>query len=117
LSSKEVRFDETGSHAVLDVRRQIAIDTFQIFGPNSQPAEVRFRVVWDATGSPVVRGKGTAVPSTNEAAFLGQMAPARSVGRFSGQQVGFSFLSDDATTDKGYARIGTERNGSFLLES
>ena len=112
-----MRFDDTGSRAVLDVRRLIAVDTFQIFGPNSQPAEVRFRVVWDATGPPVTRGKGTTVASTSEAAFLGQLSPARSVGRFSGQQVGFSFSSDDATTDEGYARIGSERNGRFLSES
>jgi hypothetical protein len=115
VSASELCFSEDGLHAELEVHRRLPIiDTFQIFGPNSQPAEVHFLVTWDATNPPVARGKGKAVAADNEAAFQGQIAPARSVGQFSGKQIGFAFTSDEASTERGYARIGAERNGSFL---
>jgi hypothetical protein len=53
-------------------------------------------------------------PPTDPAAFLGNIATAGSTGVFSGSQLGFSFRSTSATTDRGYAQLGRERNGSFL---
>ena len=71
------------------------IDTFQFAGAFLVPA--------------------TAVPLTDPVAVLGTLAPARSTGRFSGSELGFSFVSKPgANTERGYAEIGTERNGVFL---
>jgi hypothetical protein len=109
----EVDVDDGGRRVELDVDRMIAIDTFQFFAPTAQPAEVRFKVVWEANGPFVARGKGTGVAATDAAAFLGQIAPASSKGRFSGSQLGFAF-EGRATHEGGWAQVGTERNGSFL---
>jgi hypothetical protein len=61
----------------------------------------------------VRRGRGAEVPPTDPAAFLGQIAPARSTGSFSGSHVGFSFTAR-GNTDRGYALLVRERNGAFL---
>ena len=91
------------------------IDTFQFASPFLVPSTVSFRIEWDAAGAPVQLGFGSAVPATDPAAFLGMFAPARSTGRFSGAELGFSFASKRvASTDLGYAEFGTERNGVFL---
>ena len=92
------------------------IDTFQFANVFSVPATVSFKIEWEATGPLVELGKGNAVPPTDPAAFLGMFARARSTGRFSGAELGFSFASKRrASTDPlGYAQIGTERNGVFL---
>jgi hypothetical protein len=102
--------------AVLKVRNLPVIDTFQFFGPNDAPALVDFRIEWKATGPPVLRGLGAAVEPTNPAAFLGEIAPAVSVGSFSGDELGFAFESqrDASTSPRGYAQLGTQRNGAFL---
>ena len=91
------------------------IDTFQFASQFLVPATVSFRVEWDATGPPEPLGSGNSVDPTDAAAFLGTFAPARSTGQFSGAELGFSFASKrGASTDLGYAEIGTERNGVFL---
>ena len=91
------------------------IDTFQFASPLLVPSTASFRVEWDATEPPQPLGSGNAVPATDPAAFLGMLAPARSTGEFSGAELGFSFESKrGASTDRGYAEIGTERNGVFL---
>jgi hypothetical protein len=91
------------------------VDSFQFLGPNNVAAKVSFKVGWEATGPAVRRGRGTEVPPTDPAAFLGRIAPARSTGRFSGSGVGFSFRSNPGvSTDRGYALMGRERNGAFL---
>lgn len=91
------------------------LDSFQFAGPNVVPATVDFDVRWEATGPPEDLGKGKEVDPTDPAAFLGRFAPARAVGRFSAAQLGFRFQSNSgASSDRGYAEIGTERNGSFL---
>jgi hypothetical protein len=54
-----------------------------------------------------------AVDPTDPAAFLGRFAPARSTGVFSGFEVGFSFTGQ-GDSDRGYAQLGPERNGTFL---
>ena len=91
------------------------VDTFQIFGPNMIPALVSFDVRWEAIEPPMELGQGSAVSPTDPAAFLGSFAAARAVGRFSGSEIGFSFVSNpDVSSDLGYAELGTERNGTFL---
>ena len=92
------------------------IDTFQYAGTFLVPATVSFEVEWEATGPPKKLGSGNAVPPTDPAAFLGTFASARSTGRFSGAELGFSFVSKPGASSErgGYAEIGKERNGVFL---
>jgi hypothetical protein len=72
-------------------------------------------IEWDAIDEPVKLGSGNTVPPEDPASFLGRFAKAKSTAKFSGRQLGFSFKSDgEATTDRGYAEIGSERNGVFL---
>ena len=79
------------------------------------PATVSFRVKWEATGPLIERGSGAAVPPTDRAAFLGRFREARATGSFSGRELGFSFKSDpEASSDRGFAELGRERNGVFL---
>jgi hypothetical protein len=106
----------SGRRAVLQVRNLPLIDTFQFFGPNDAPALVDFRVDWEATGPAVLRGHGAAVSPTDPGAFLGDIAPAASTGRFSGEEIGFAFETNGAasTSPRGYAQIGQQRNGVFL---
>jgi hypothetical protein len=101
--------------AVLRVRDLCVIDTFQFFGPFDAPATVSFDVRWEATGPAAPLGSGTAVTPTHPAAFLGQFAPARATGSFSGAELGFAFESEPGvSSDRGYAELGRERNGVFL---
>jgi hypothetical protein len=90
------------------------IDSFQFFGPNQSPATVSFRIEWRASGPFEQHGSGATVPPDDPAAFLGDIAPARSTAHCSGEEWGFSFSSDLAGTDRGYAQIGRSRNGVFL---
>jgi hypothetical protein len=106
--------DQGGRRATLCVRDRAVIDSFQFGGANSVPAMVSFDVRWQAIGPAEPRGRGAAVPKDHEAAFLGRLAPARSTGFFKGSQLGFSFRTDSATTDRSYAQMGRERNGTFL---
>jgi hypothetical protein len=105
-----------GRRAVLQVKNLPVIDSFQFFGPNATPALVDFRAEWTATGPAVARGSGDAVPPTDAAAFLGQIAPAVSTISCSGEELGFKFASDSGATTAagGWAQIGTERNGVFI---
>ena len=111
-----VDFRMNNRRAVLQVKNLPVIDTFQFFGPNDTPALVDFRAEWEATGPTVPRGSGDAVPPTDPAAFLGQIAPAVSTISCSGEEFGFEFKSDRRATSspRGWAQIGTERNGSFI---
>ena len=104
-----------GKRARLRAKDLPVIDTFQFANPFLVPSTVSFKVEWEATGPPEELGSGNAVPPTDPAAFLGTFAPARSTGQFSGTELGFSFASKPgASSDLGYAEIGTERNGVFL---
>jgi hypothetical protein len=110
-----IDFKMSNRRAVLHVRNLPVIDTFQFFGPSDTPALVDFHVEWEATGPAVERGMGSGVPPTDPRAFLGEIAPAFSTGWFSGKEIGFEFESHRrATTRRGYAQLGTERNGVFL---
>jgi hypothetical protein len=103
-----------GRRAVLALRDVPVIDSFQFSSPNQTPASVSLRVEWRAGGPFEEHGSGIAVPATDPAAFLGDIAPARSTGTFTGDEWGFAFDSADAGTDRGYAQVGRTRNGAFL---
>jgi hypothetical protein len=111
-----VDFKVDDQRAILHVQNLPVIDTFQFFGASDTPALVDFRVEWRATGPAVARGMGLAVAPTDPAAFVGNIAPAVSTGTFLGHELGFEFESDKgaSTSPRGYAQIGTERNGVFL---
>jgi hypothetical protein len=113
-SGVDFKFDNR--RATLHVRNLPVIDTFQFFGPNDTPGLVDFRVEWEATGPAIPQGMGAAVPPTDPRAFLGEIAPAVSTGSFSGEEMGFEFRSNRgaSTSPRGWAQIGTERNGMFL---
>jgi hypothetical protein len=108
------RVSRDGRHATLEARNVCVVDSFQFGGPIEVPATVSFTVRWDATGPRRRRGRGGEVPPDDPAAFLGDFAFARSTASFSGRELGFSFRSRTATTDRGFAEMGTERNGTFL---
>jgi hypothetical protein len=104
-----------GRRAVLELHDVPVIDSFQFFGPNQTPATVSLRVEWRASGRFEPRGSGAGVAPTDSAAFLGDIAPARSTARCTGEEWGFSFRSDQASTDAGgYAQLGRSRNGVAL---
>jgi hypothetical protein len=112
-NERDLRISGDGRRAVLEMHDVPVIDSFQFFGPNQVPASVSFRVEWRASGPFMQRGKGTTVPPTDPAAFLGQIAPARSTITATGEDWGFAF-SGEASTDRGYAQLGRTRNGVFL---
>jgi hypothetical protein len=90
------------------------IDSFQFFGSNMTPASVSFRIEWQASGPFAPRGRGTEVPPTEPAAFLGEFATAVSSGFFEGEEFGFAFEASGSSDPRGYAQMGRERNGVFL---
>ena len=115
MGKTAVDFKMNNRRAVLHVKNVPLIDTFQFFGPASTPGIVDFRAEWEASGPPVSRGMGSAVAPTDPGAFLGEIAPAVSIGVFSGNEIGFEFQSNRASTSPGgYAQLGTLRNGAFL---
>ena len=104
-----------GRRAIVEAKDVPVIDTFQFANSFLVPSTVSFKVEWVATGPPEQLGSGNAVPATDPASFLGTFAPARSTGQFWGSELGFSLSSKrGASSDLGYAQIGTERNGIFL---
>ena len=116
LDDDALHVSHHGRRAVLDVEDLPVIESFRIFGPNTTPATLSFHIEWVATGPFVDRGKGATVPPTDPAAFLGRFAVARSTAEFEMSEFGFSFKSNpDVSTDRGFAEMGRERNGVFLL--
>jgi hypothetical protein len=107
-----------GRRATLDAKDVCVIDSFQFLGPTIVPATVSFKVRWEATRPRELRGRGSAVPATDPAAFLGRFPEARATGSltsFSGSEVGFGFRSNPgADTDGTFAELGPERKGVFL---
>ena len=113
LPGDAFRVSHDGRRATLEATNVCVLDSFQFGGPVNVPARVSFKVRWEATGPRERRGKGSAVPPTDPAAFLGRFAFARSTGTFSGSEVGFSFTGRGDTDDT-FAEFGPERNGAFL---
>ena len=107
---------DDGMGAMVSARNVPVIDTFFFSNSFLVPSTVSFMIEWKATGPPEEHGSGSDVDPTDRAAFLGNFAPAVATGQFSGAELGFSFMSKPgASTDpKGYAELGTERNGVFL---
>jgi hypothetical protein len=115
LDDDDIQVSRDGRRLVMRAKDVPVVDSFQFGNANQTPAIVSFRVEWRATGPAVERGHGTTVPATAGDAFLGEFAPARSTGSFSGAEFGFSFRSDPGvSTDRGFAELGRERNGSAL---
>ena len=115
LPEHAVRVSRDGRSASLRIEHISVIDSFQFGRPAGVPATISVTVRWEATGAPQRRGKGSAVPATDPAAFTARFAAARSTASFSGSELGFSFRSNPGvSTDRGYAEMGTERNGTFL---
>jgi hypothetical protein len=115
LPDDAFRVSHEGRRATLDAEDVCVVNSFQFLGPNNVAAKVSLEVRWEATGPAVRRGRGSEVPPTDPAAFLGRIAPARSTAWFSGSHVGFSFRSNPGvSTDRGHALLGRERNGAFL---
>jgi hypothetical protein len=109
----ELHISRDGRRAVLEMRDVPVLDSFQFFGPNQVPATVSFRIEWRASGPFAEHGAGASVPETDPAAFLGEIAPARSSISSSGEEWGFAF-SGEAGTEGGWAQVGRTRNGVFL---
>jgi hypothetical protein len=109
-----IRFSRDGRRAVIEARDVPVIDSFQFFGPNQIPATVSFSIEWRATGPFVRRGSGDPDPPTDIAAFRGDIATARSTGRFTGEEFGFSFSGSGSTDGGGNAQIGFTRNGVWI---
>jgi hypothetical protein len=104
-----------GRQATVHAQDLPVLDSLQFLGPNNIPATISFSVRWEATGPAISLGSGKAVSATDPAAFLGEFAPARATGSISGDELGFSFRSDQGlSTDRGYAELGRERNGVLL---
>jgi hypothetical protein len=115
LPEDAIRISNHGRRASVQADDVCVLDSFQFGGPVNVPASVTYKVEWEANGPSVRRGKGKAVPADDQAAFLGDFAPALAKGTFSGRELAFSFKSDPgASSARGYALLGTERNGVFL---
>jgi hypothetical protein len=116
LEHDALHVTDDGRRAVLDVEEIQVIENYRIFGPNSTPATLSFHIEWQATGPFVDRGKDATVAPTDPAAFLARFAVAMSTAEFEVAEFGFSFRSDPGvSTDQGFAEMGRERNGVFLL--
>jgi hypothetical protein len=110
----ELSVSRDGRRAVLELRDVAVLDSFQFFGPSQVPASIDVRVEWRASGPFAKRGSGRAVPVTDKAAFVGDIAPARSTGAFSAEEWGFALDFARGGTDRGYAQMGRSRNGVFI---
>ncbi len=113
LPDDAFKVSDNGRQATLEAEDVCVLDSFQFGGPVTVPASVSFKIRWEATGRRERHGSGSDVPATEPAAFLGRFADARPAGTFSGSEVGFSFKGR-ADTDRGFAQLGPERNGTFL---
>ena len=114
-----IDFKMSNRRAVLRVRNFPVIDTLPVLRTerHARPSSTS-----RSSGEPVTpavpRGRGTGVPPTDPAAFLGEIAPAVSTIVCSGEEIGFEFESNrGASTDpRGWGQIGTHRNGVFLRQ-
>jgi hypothetical protein len=115
LPDNAIHISNDGRRASVHAENVPVIDSFQFGGPNSVPANVTYSVEWEAIGLAVSVGKGNNVPPTDPAAFRGEFSPAIARGSFSGSELAFSFKADPgASSTRGYAELGRERNGVFL---
>lgn len=92
------RFSHDGDEARFRARGVPVVDSFVFGGSNNVPATVDLDVRWEASGPAEGLGKGTAVPPTDPAAFLGHFAPANATGTVAGLELGFGFESSDTAS-------------------
>jgi hypothetical protein len=115
LPNDAFQMNEDGTAAHLHAKNVRTIDQFAFGGPISIPSTVSINARWRATGPRVRRGKGETVPPTDPAALLADLAFARSTASVAGAEFGFRFRSNPGvSTDRGFAEMGSERNGAFL---
>jgi hypothetical protein len=103
-----------GKRATLRASHVPVIESFKFLGPNQIPAEVSFSLTWTARGHARSLGSGSSVPATDPAAFRGRFFDARATGSVRGSELGFRFRSGTLTSTRGWAEMGSERNGRFL---
>jgi len=117
LPEDAIKVSNNGRRASVHAEDVAVVDSFQFGGPVEIPAKASYHMEWEASGPFVAQGKGKSVPATDPAAFLGNFAPAVATGSFSGRELAFSFRSDRGASSapRGYAEMGNERNGRFLL--
>jgi len=91
------------------------VDTFFFLGPGPYAnATASFDVTWVSSGKMTHFAPGSLDP-TDPTSFAGEFRDATAVGSFSGSnELGFSFTATHASSEEIFARMGTERNGSFL---
>jgi hypothetical protein len=101
-----------GKQLEVDVRDVAVLDATP---PAEVPATVSFQIRWRGRGKARDLGRGTAVPPTDPAAFLGSFFRARAKGTFSGTAGVFSFASSTKRQARSvFAQLGTERTGALL---
>ena len=103
-----------GSIARLHVDASL-VDTFTFLGPGPYAnATVSFDVTWTSSGKMTHFVPGSLDP-TDPTSFAAEFRDATAIGSFSGSnEMGFSFTASHASSEEIFARMGTERNGSFL---
>jgi len=102
-----------GSIARLQVNASL-VDTFTFLGPGPSNATVSFDVTWTSSGKMTHFTPGSLDPA-DPTSFAAEFRDATAVGSFSGSnELGFSFTASHASSEEVFARMGTERNGSFL---
>ena len=82
LDDDALHVSNDGRLAMLDVKDLQVIENYRLFGPNSTPATLSYRIEWEATGPFVDRGKDATVAPTDPAAFLARFAVAWSTAAF-----------------------------------
>jgi hypothetical protein len=106
-----VRSDD-GRRLDVDVRDVPVIDAT----PAEIPATVTFRMSWRGRGPSRHLGRGSSVPATDPAAFIGRLFSARVRGTFAGASGSFAFQSRRCLKTL-FAEVGTEQSGALLSET
>ncbi len=113
LPDESVVVSPDGKRLDVDIRDLAVIDTTSTQG--DVPAVVSFQITWKARGKARQLGRGTAVPPTDAAAFLGRFFRARARGTFSGTAGSFTFHSSlERKARSLFAELGTQQNGALL---
>ena len=100
-----------GKRLDVDVHDVAVVDA----APTEVPATVSFRVTWQGRGTAQPRGRGTAVPPMDAAAFVGRFFRTRARGTFSGASGAFTFQSSARRPARSvFAQLGTEQTGGLL---
>ena len=109
IPDESIAMSDNGRRLDVDVREVAVIDAT----PAEIPATVSFQMTWRGTGQARQLGRGSAVPPTDAAAFLGRLSRARIRGAFSGGAAGFTFQSKRRLRTI-FAEVGMEQTGAFL---